>query len=90
MFTKQLCKAILKGYQDQAKDNQTHETNYVYEGEFYDEITNERLNEDRVRMARDVEMQYFRDMHVYDKVPVAECIDRTGNRPIGTMWVDVL
>ena len=28
-------------------------------------------------------------MGVYVKVPISQCIERTGKRPIGTRWVDV-
>ena len=42
-----------------------------------------------VRKARTEEMQYFRDMRVYEKVPIEECISATGRKPIAVRWVDI-
>ena len=42
-----------------------------------------------VREARKSEISYFRDMRVYDKVPIQECWDVTGADPITTRWVDI-
>ena len=39
--------------------------------------------------ARDLEMDYFRTMKVYDKCPRAEAFERMGKAPITTKWVDV-
>ena len=38
--------------------------------------------------ARQEEIQYFRDMGVYEKVDVQECWKSTGKAPIAVRWVD--
>jgi hypothetical protein len=39
--------------------------------------------------AREEEMKEFRKLEVYVKVPVKECMERTGRKAIGVKWVDV-
>ena len=51
-------------------------------------MTNVELNAGDVRAARDLEMQYFERLRVYDRVDRSE-IKRTGGKLIGTRWVDV-
>ena len=65
----------------------------VEEGEselmFYDDITGEPLDFEKVIEARKEEMEEFRKHKVYEKVPMEECIRVTGKQPIGVRWVDV-
>ena len=42
-----------------------------------------------VRAARKEEIQYFKEMKVYEKVSIKECWAKTENAPIGVRWVDV-
>ena len=42
-----------------------------------------------VKVARKVEIEYFRSRGVYDKVPIKECWDVTGAGPISVRWVDI-
>ena len=39
--------------------------------------------------ARKDEIRYFKEMGVYDKVPLAEAWTETGRAPIATRWVDI-
>ena len=34
-------------------------------------------------------MEYYDKMHVFDKVPVAQCWERTGKTPLKARWVDI-
>ena len=56
---------------------------------YYDNLTGEQLNTTLVKEARQEEMQEVHKHKVYTKVPIEECIQATGNKPIGTRWVDV-
>ena len=42
-----------------------------------------------VNKARCDEMDKFKQHNVYTKVPIAECVARTGKRPIGSKWIDI-
>ena len=42
-----------------------------------------------VREARKEEVEYIRKMNLYTKVPIKECLEKTGKQPIQTMWIDV-
>ena len=42
-----------------------------------------------VRKARMEEMEYFRSMQIYEKVPIAESIEAIGRKPIAVIWVDI-
>ena len=59
-----------------------------HEEVYYDDVYMRRLNPERVKAARDVEMKYFKRMKVYKKVWIQECYDKTGKPPIKTRWVD--
>ena len=54
----------------------------------WDYVTNVELNAKDVRAPRDLEMQYFERLRVYDRVDRSE-IKRTEGKLIGTRWVDV-
>ena len=40
-----------------------------------------------VRKARAAEIAYYEKMGVYIKVPMSECLAKTGQKPIGVRWV---
>ena len=65
----------------------------VEEGEtevvFWDELSGEPLDTERVIRARAEEIAEFRKREVYDKVPISQCWERTGKAPIGVRWVDI-
>ena len=54
-----------------------------------DDVSGEPLEPKLVKVARREEIQYFKDMNVYRKVPIEECWKETGANPIGVRWVDV-
>ena len=55
----------------------------------FDDLTGDELSAPMVRQARKEEMRYFKDMRVYDKVPIEECLAETGRKPIAVRWVDI-
>jgi len=56
---------------------------------FIDDRTGKTVDEAKVLEARKEELSEVRKHSVYKKVPIAQCIERTGRRPIGTRWVDI-
>ena len=54
-----------------------------------DDLTGEELDPEEVKKARKEEITYFRNMNVYKKVPLEECLRETGKKPIGIRWVDI-
>ena len=58
-------------------------------GDIVDATTGQLLRGELVRSARQLEMKYFEDKKVYDKVPTKQCYDITGTGPITTRWVDI-
>ncbi len=55
----------------------------------WDDISGEYLDPEKVKVARKAEMEYYRKMGVYRRVPLRECIEKTGKPPIGVRWVDI-
>ena len=47
------------------------------------------LDAKKVKEARQLEMEYYDKMHVFDKVPIAQCWERTGKAPLKARWVDI-
>ena len=56
---------------------------------YWDESTGEALPPKLVEAARWEEIEFMRRWQVWDEVPIAECLQRTGKRPISAKWVDV-
>merc|ERR1711989_21862 len=56
---------------------------------FYDDMSGETLKPELVRKARQEEMRTFRELGVYEKVPLQQCYDETGKPPISVRWVDI-
>ena len=50
--------------------------------EFWDDVSGEKLDPELVRKARAEEMKEFAKHKVYRKVPLEECLERTGKMPI--------
>ena len=44
----------------------------------WDDHTGESSDAKKVKEARQLEMEYYDKMHVFDKVPIDQCWDRTG------------
>ena len=64
------------------------EPTYDYEGCAWDDISGKELDPQKVRAARALEVEYYRKMDVFDKVPIEECYQVTGKAPIKTKWID--
>ena len=59
------------------------------DGEYYDEITNKKLNRNGVIATRLDEIKQVHSHGVYEKVPIEERWAKTGKAPIKTKWVDI-
>ena len=81
---------MTEGYGDDPS-GELHEKDPDFEewAEATDDISGEELNPAMVRLARKEEIKYFKDMKVYKKVPLSECLAATGKQPIGVRWVDI-
>ena len=55
----------------------------------WDDHTGESVDAKKVKEARQLEMEYYDKMHVFDKVPIAQCWERTGKAPLKARWVDI-
>ena len=53
----------------------------------YDDISGAPLPEELVEAAVGEEMAEYHKHMVYEKVPIAQCLERTGKKPIGVRWV---
>ena len=51
---------------------------------FWDDMSGKQLDPARTRQARQDEIDRVNKMQVWEKVPTAQCWERTGKRPIGT------
>ena len=58
------------------------------QGEFRDDVTGHPLPSGLTREAREEELKFLREWHVWDVRPTAECWAQTGKPPIGGRWVD--
>ena len=56
---------------------------------FVDDIYNVPLNPQLVMAARADEVKGVYNHKLFDKVPIKECWDETGARPVSTRWVDI-
>ena len=50
----------------------------VQSAEAWDDVSGKELDPKKVMAARREEMEYYKKMGVYDKVPIEECCQRTG------------
>ena len=55
----------------------------------FDDVTGQELNPQLMMKARQDEIQYFREMGVYEKVDIEECWKAIGKAPIAVRWVDI-
>ena len=54
----------------------------------WDDVNGADLDPKAVTLARKLEMQYYKDMGGYKRVPVRQCVERTGKKPIKVRWID--
>ena len=62
------------------------ESNDELLGQAWDDHTGQSLDAKKVKEARQLEMEYFDKMHVFDKVPIVQCWERTGKAPLKARW----
>ena len=55
----------------------------------WDDVSGAELNPTMVKAARQEEIDYVRNMHMYDNVPITECKRATGKMPITVRWIDI-
>ena len=55
----------------------------------FDTKTGKELNKRAVAAARKEEIEFMRQIKLYDKVDLEECIRMTGRPPVSTKWVEV-
>ena len=55
----------------------------------YDDLTGKVLKYKKVLEARMNEVEALIKMGVWETVPIATCLSRTGRRPIKGRWVDI-
>ena len=56
--------------------------------EAWDDVNGAELDPKEVRKARKLELKYYDDLGAYIRVPVRQCIERTGKKPIQVRWID--
>ena len=54
-----------------------------------DDQSGAELDPQEVERAMIAEIEYFKSMGVYEKVPIEECWSVTGSDPVSTRWVDI-
>jgi len=105
VYPEQLCREILLGLVDQMRVDgrlmgdgcvgsvgQYDEHKEEYKEELqrrWDDVSGKELDSSKVKVAREEEMQEFRKHKVYTKVPLVQCWNRTGKKPIGVRWIDI-
>ena len=57
---------------------------------FFDDLTGEGLDSGDVAEARCDEMDFAKDIRVYEERPESECWQKTGKAPIDTRWIDTV
>ena len=62
-------------------------TNEILEA--WDDASGEDLDPATVMTARREEIAYYKAMGAFTKVPISQCIARTGRKPIGVRWRDI-
>ncbi len=56
---------------------------------YWDENTGEQLPTKLVEASRGGELKFMQNWQVWEEVPIAECLQRTGKKPLGSKWVDI-
>ena len=68
----------------QCHDNEDESGEYAV-----DDVSGAYLDPKMVKKARAEEIEYVRSMKLYTKVPISECLAKTGKQPIAVRWIDV-
>ena len=87
-----LCRSIIKGLARRNHERHTMLADVEEEQEqdviCFDDITGKELPWHAVRKARELELEYLRDLGVYEKVDEKEAVEKYGVTPVDTKWVD--
>ena len=57
-------------------------------GKVYDEYTSELLDSEKVAIARQTELDFFKRLNTWSVRLVSECLSKTGRNPIPSRWID--
>ena len=79
---------VAKCDEDDAETTELNNVAPVGEWAAFDDLKGQQLDPDMVRAARAEEMKFLWDREVYEVVPVSECVETTGRRPLGLKWID--
>eukprot|EP00971_Amphidinium_carterae_P201910 4006283-Amphidinium_carterae.1 len=60
----------------------------VEQEEYVDDVYGTLLIADLVRKVRQLELDWIKSREVYKRVPLGECIECTGKKPLSMKWVD--
>ena len=78
-----------RGREESAGELQRFGANDELLDQAWDDHTGKSLNAKKVKEARQLGMEYYDKMHVFDKVPIAQCWERTGKAHLKARWVDI-
>ena len=80
---------VLNGVQKaMANAAKCHEKDIDFGEYAVDDVSGEPLDPNEVRKACMDEVKYISDSNLYTKVPIKECVERTGKQPIAVKWID--
>ena len=91
-YPRRLGEEICKGMSEQWKLDTSEDLHVasLQQDVFIDDQTGKELDPVKVKEARKAEIDYYKKMKVYRKVPISMAWENTGKPPIGIRWVDVL
>ena len=55
----------------------------------WDDVSGAELDPQKVKRAREEEIEYVKKVDLYEKVPIQQCYARTGKAPITVRWIDI-
>lgn len=83
-------RVTLEPWEGRVEDEREALDKYPHDApDYWDANTGEELPKDLTAAARREELEFMRGWEVWDVVPVSECLQRTGKKPLGGKWVDV-
>ena len=72
-----------------APDGESNEQKGEYfDGKYFDTTTGAPLRTEAVLEARKEELRWIHKQRIYEKVPLEECYEVTGRKPIDLKWID--
>ena len=75
---------------DEYVENELMSTEHEQEAwfKYWGDVSGEELDTTLTVAARRDEVEAIHTMGVYVKVPIAQCLEETARRPVGTRWID--